>query len=236
VGIIELVTSVINEVAAGKYRWPGQARNRLVVRRVAVGIGAVVLIALLVAGLVWWFAAGTFLHASAGGYGRFGEPEQQYSFGVQLETVSGPSVVLDGASASYPKDLQVKWAIYRNGPGQLGFGMWNGELGPRWPTVAVHGYRVSQPSGHPEQGATWLVGSVRASKSGVYSVSDIKIRYRSGLRTRRVSIAGTTMCLLAAPPADRQRLHRQLDAFQPGFTTADSVDPLVARYEACSGP
>ena len=230
------MTGVIDEVTAGTYRWPRPARNRRVARWVCVGIGVAMSVALLVVGLVWWYSGGTFLHASGGGYGQLGVVDQQYSFGIQLETASGPSVRLDGVSASFPKDLQVSWSVYRNRPDEMGFGMWQRALGPRWPTEAVQSYRVAQPWGHPERGGTWLVGSVRATRPGVYHVSHITISYRSGMRKRRVSAGGTDMCLLAARPADLARISRQVDAFVPEVTASESVDPLVAQYEGCSNP
>ena len=193
-------------------------------------------VALLVVGLVWWYSSGTFLHASGGGYGQLGVVDQQYSFGIQLETASGPSVRLDGVSASYPKDLQVSWSVYSNRPDEMGFGMWQGSLGPRWPTVAVHSYRVAQPSGHPELGGTWLVGSVRGDEARRLPRLTHHDLVWIRMRTRRVSAGGTDMCLLAAQPADFACISRQVDAFVPEVTAAETVDPLVAEYEGCSNP
>jgi hypothetical protein len=234
--MLECVTTVIDEVVAGSYRWPRRVRNRRLVRRVCVGAGVAILVAALVTGTVSLYEGGTFLRASGGGYGHFGVVDQQYSFGVQLETKSGPSVRLAAVSASYSTGLQVSWSIYRNRPGEMGFGSWQGPLRPRWPTVVVHGYRVAQAARHAERGGTWLVGSVRATRPGVYHVSRITIRYRSGVRTRRVTAAGTDMCLLAVRPADLARIARQVDAFEPHITTSEVIDPLVARYEECSNP
>jgi hypothetical protein len=188
------------------------------------------LVALLIVGLVDWHDGGTFLRTGGGGYGQLVVIGQQYSYGIQLETASGPSVRLDGVSASYPKALQVRWSVYR---GEGGFAGWLGSLRPRWPTAAVHGYRVAQPAGHPERGGTLLVGTVRATEAGVYHLSQITIRYRSGMRTRRVS-AGTDVCLLAVQPADVARVSRQIAAFVPDVTGSESADRLVVKYEECS--
>jgi hypothetical protein len=99
----------------------------------------------------------------------------------------------------------------------------------------VHGYRVAQPSGHPERGAVWLVTSVTAPTPGVYRVANIEIHYRSGARHRTVA-GDSEACVLVAPPADVQRLTRELNAFRPHMTDLGSVSRLVAQYETCSDP
>ena len=170
------------------------------------------------------------MHAQGGGWSGFASTNQQFSFGTDLTTVAGPSVVLESASASYPTGLQVRWSIYRNRPGELGFGSLLGPLEPKWPTSPLRGYRLSQPESHPERGATWLVASMTASRPGVYHVSNIKISYRSGLRLRYTT-ANADICELVAQPKEEQRLWRQAEAFEAHHTDLPSLDPLVALYE-----
>ncbi len=155
--------------------------------------------------------------------------------GIDLTTSSGPSVVLDSVTSSTSDGVQVSWSIYRNTPGALGFGAVTGPLGPEWPTRPVHGARISQPSGRPERGATWLVASVIATRPGVYRISNIAIEYDSAHRPRR-SASDTWMCLLVAAPADETRLGLQVDRFEPHVTDLSTVDPLVARLESCIDP
>jgi hypothetical protein len=195
----------------------------------------VALVAAMIAAGVWWARGGTFLHAAGGGYGGVVLPGQQFSVGVDLTTVSGPSVVLDDVSSANPDGARVRYSIYRNAPGALGFGAVHGRLGPDFPTTPLHGDRVSQPAEQPERGATWLVVTMTGSHPGVYRLSNITIKYHSGRRTRRSS-AGTSVCVLVAPPADQKRLLRQVENFTPDLTDLNSVDPLVAQFETCSGP
>ena len=204
----------------------------------AFGVRIVIAFALvavtIVAGL-WWFRGGTFLRAEGAGNGGVVLPGEQLSFGTDLTTLSGPSVVLDGVSASSPGDAHVAWSIYHNPPGALGFGSVHGPLGSEWPTMPVHGYRVSQPDAHPERGATWLVTTVTASHSGVYRVSDITIKYHSARRARQRA-AHTSICVLVVPPADEERLTQQEENFNPHVTDLSTVDPLVAQFETCLDP
>jgi hypothetical protein len=203
-------------------------------QRPYLALSAAFLVAVLLVGVVvaslWWFRGGTFLHAQGGGYGGVGTTNQQYSYGIDLTTVSGPSLVLQRASASYPAGLRVRWSIYRNGPRELGFGSWHGPLEPKWPTSPVAGYRLAQAVGHPERGATWLVASITASRPGLYHVSHITITYRSGRRVRHAN-ASADICVLVAPRDRQQLLWRQVQAFQPYTTNVGSLDPLVALYE-----
>ena len=195
----------------------------------------VALVAVTITAEVWWSRGGTFLRAAGGGYGGVVLPGEQFSVGVDLTTVSGPSVVLDGVSATNPDGARVEWSIYRNAPGTSGFGAVHGHLEPDWPTTPVHGYRVAQPTGHPERGATWLVATVTGSRPGVYRLSNIRISYHSARRIRHVA-AGTSVCVLVAPPADQQRLTLQEENFTPHSTDLAAVDPLVAQFETCADP
>jgi hypothetical protein len=200
-----------------------------------VGVSVVVAVALVagtvVAG-VRWFGGGTLLRAVGAGYGGVVSPGEQLSFGTDLTTVSGPNVVLDGVTASSPAEAHVTWSIYRNAAGALGFGSVHGSLEPGWPTVPVKAYRVSQPDGHPERGATWLVTTVTASHPGVYRVSDITIKYHS-TRGAHQSAAHTSICVLVAPPALAERLTEPEAHFKP--QDLNTVDPLVAQFERCIG-
>ena len=208
-------------------------------RRRRLGVGVVLLVVVLVAVAstvgVWWFRGGTFLDAAGAGYGGVVAPGEQFSVGIELTTVSGPSVVLDGVSAANPDGARVEWSIYRNAPGALGFGSVSGRLAPDWPTAPAHGYRVSQPTRHPERGATWLVATMTGSRPGVYRLSNITITYHSARRTRRTS-AGTSVCVLVASAADQERLTRQEENFEPHSTDLSTVDPLVAQFETCTDP
>ena len=172
---------------------------------------------------------------NGGGYSGVVRTNEQLSFGIDLTTALGPSVVLDRVSASNPGRVQVSWSIYQNAPHALGFGSVRGPLGAEWPTNPVHGYRVSQPDGHPERGATWLVASVIAPQPGVYRLSGIAIKYRSAHRNRR-SDSHSWLCVLVAAPADEARLARQVDTFEPHVTDIGRVDPLVAQLETCIDP
>ena len=226
-------------VAADLVRVGDSNRGTLRRRALAFGVLGVVVSVAVVGGIVAagvsWFRGGTLLRASGGGNGSIVRTNEQFSFGIGLTTASGPSVVLDHVSASVPRGLRVGWSIYRTPPGGLGFGQERGPLGARWPTTPVRGYRVSQPDGRPEQGATWLVASVSAAHSGVYRLPDISIRYHSWRRPRR-SAGNADLCLLVVAPTDYPRLLRQEDDFQPGSTDLGSVDPLVAAYERCLDP
>jgi hypothetical protein len=212
------------EIAKGR-AWPFGVRVVIAVTLVAMTI---------VAGF-WWFRSGAFLRAQGAGYGGVVSPGEQLSFGTELTTVSGRSVVLDGVSASSPGDAHVAWSIYQNPPGALGFGSVHGPLGSEWPTMPVHGYRVSQPDAHPERGATWLVTTVTAAHPGVYRVFDISVKYHSARRARQ-SAAHTSICVLVAPPADEKRLTQQEENFKPHVTDLSTVDPLVAQFETCIDP
>jgi hypothetical protein len=188
----------------------------------------------IVAGSLWWFHGGTRLRAtSGGGYSAVVSVNEELSVGIDLTTTSGSSVVLDGVSGSNPQGAHVSWSIYRNGPGEDGFGSVNGPLGAQWPTVPVHGFRVAQSDGHPERGATWLVASLQASQPGVYRLSNIKIKYRSGLRVRR-SDAFAVVCVLVAPAGQVAGLRAQMDNFT-GLGSA-SVDGRVRQLEKCENP
>jgi len=195
----------------------------------------VILAALTIIAGVWWFRGGTFLRASGAGYGGVVLPGEQFSVGIDLTTVSGASVVLDRASAANPNGARVEWSIYRNTPGAMGFGAVHGRLAPEWPTSPVHGYRVAQPDGHPNRGATWLVATMTGPHPGVYQLSNIKITYHSGRRVRHAA-SGTSVCVLVAPPADQQRLLLQEEHFTPYATDLSTVDPLVAQFETCDDP
>ncbi len=196
---------------------------------------AVALVALTIVAGLWWFRGGTFLRSAGAGYGGVVLPGEQLSFGTDLTTVSGPSVVVDRVSASSPDGVHVAWSIYKNAPGALGFGSVHGPLGPQWPTTPVPGYRVSQADGHPDRGATWLVTTLTATHPGVYRVSDITIKYHSAQRARQ-SAAHTSVCVLVAPPAEEQRLTQQEESFEPHVTDLSAVDPLVAQFETCTDP
>jgi hypothetical protein len=220
---------VVLEQRSGDAAGPADLRRRapLGLRGGLVALGLIVAI---IAGGLWWLHGGTRLQGS-GGYSGVVRADEQLSVGIQLVTTSGSSVVLDSVSASNPNGAQVTWSIYRNDAGHDGFGSVLGPLGPEWPTSAVHGYRVSRPFGHPERGATWLVASVRASRPGVYRVSNIKIKYRSGVRVRR-SDTHAFVCVLVAPPGQEARLRAQMHSFT-GLNSS-SVDDLVTELEKCA--
>jgi hypothetical protein len=202
-------------------------------RALRILVAVALVAAVTIAAGVWWLRGGTFLDAAGFGFGGMALPNEQVSVGIDLTTFSGPSVVLDGVSATNPDGAQVSWSIYRSAPGGIGFGDVRGRLGSQWPTAPVHGYRVVQPRGHPERGATWLVATVVAPHPGVIRLSDITIKYHSGRRVHR-SAAHTSMCVLVAPPADEKRLTQQLNKFEPHVTDLTTVDPLVAQFETCA--
>ena len=226
VAVIEQLTGDVPEPAVIRSRY-----RRFGIRAVLV---AATLVGVAVTGL-WWFRGGTFLSAAGGGYGGVARPNEQLSVGTDLTTVSGPSVVLDSVSAANPDGAHLSWSVYRNAPHGVGFGVVRGPLRPAWPTMSVKGYRVSQPNGHPEQGATWLVTTLTASHPGVYGIPDITIKYGSARRARQ-SDAHTSICVLVPPPADEKRLTQQMENFTPHVTDLGSVDPLVAQFEACEDP
>jgi hypothetical protein len=201
-------------------------------RAVQIGGVVVVVVVALVIGGVWWFRGGTFLEGGGAGYGGVVVIGAQMSVGIDLWTRSGPSVVLDRASTATVDGVRVSWSIYRNGPHELGFGSVSGPLSPGWPTTPVHGYRVAQPAGHPERGATWLVESVTASRPGLYRLGDVSISYRSGARIRRTSVS-TSFCLLVVRKSQHRRTLRAVDAFDSSGATADGSASLVARYVSC---
>jgi hypothetical protein len=182
-----------------------------------------------------WYRGGTFLSANGAGVGSFRPTGSIDSFGVDLTTSGGPSVVLDRAWATPPAGAKLDFSIYRAPPGGLGFGTWQGPLAPQWKTHPVHGYRVAQASGHPERGGTWLVATLTAIPPGVYALDDITIRYHSGSRTRTTK-AVATMCLLTYPNGQRTRVSQQIDSFERDITSVADVDPLVAQYETCLDP
>jgi hypothetical protein len=191
-----------------------------------------IVVAAIVALATWWSNGGTYLSANGGGIGApapVGEPE---SVGIDLVTSSGPSVMLDAATAPGVAGVRVSWSVYRNRPHQAGFGSWLGPLAPTYSTAPVRGYRVAQPADHPERGATWLVMTVVASRPGVYHIHRINISYHSGLRSRHTT-GNVDLCLLAYPPADKTRILTEVAAFQPAVTSAAPLDPLVAQYESC---
>lgn len=206
-------------------------------RRLPIGLAVgIVAVACLVAGGAWWWSrGGTVLEAAGGGYGGPALPNELFSVGISLETTSGHSVTLEAVSARRLAGARVQWSIYKTAPGGMGFGAVRGPLLPAWPTVPVHGYRVVQPAGHPERGATWIVASVRASRPGVYHLTDITITYRSGWRTRH-TLGDSDVCLLVYPPAKASQLAKQLASFRPHITDLSSVDALVAQFELCSDP
>lgn len=184
---------------------------------VVAGLTAVVMLA----GLMWWRAGGTHLAAAGGGYGVNAPMGQDASFGIILTKDDGGQVSLDSVSATVSAGATVTWSIYQAPPGGEGFGTWYGALAPRWSTVSVSGYdRVSKGSGSPDDGSTWIVGTVHANAPGVYRVADVSVTYSAGWRTRTAS-AHTTACVLVYPAA----------------ATFDSLvaasDPLVAQYRDC---
>jgi hypothetical protein len=204
-------------------------------RRLSLGVALLAIVVALGVGTRWWWHGGTFLHAVGNINGAENAPNELSSVAIQLETSSGRSVTLDRVSAAQPNGAQVTWSIYKSAPGGDAFGPVRGALAPTWPTVPVHGYRVAQPAGHPERGATWLVGSMRAARPGVYLLDHIKITYHSGLRTRHAS-TDTSLCLLVYPPARKALIVQQAFSYDPNSAAADTVDPLVAQYATCTDP
>jgi hypothetical protein len=226
--------------SAGRSDLAEYVAERRTRRRHGVGI-AVALAAMLFviaatgAGARQWFRGGTFLDAAGAGYGGPAAVGEGFSFGIDLATASGPSVVLDHVSAKSSAGSEISWSIYRTPPGGLGFGSVTGPLAPQWPTRPVDEYRVAQPRNEPERGATWLVATVVAPRPGVYRVDGITISYHSGRRNRTTS-ANAWACVLVYADGQRQAILHAIDTFEPDVTNPESGDPLVAEYERCQDP
>ncbi len=187
------------------------------------------------AGAREWFRGGTFLRAAGAGYGGPVAVGEAFSFGIDLTTASGPSVVLDHVSAKSSRGSEISWSVYRTPPGGMGFGSVHGPLAPQWPTRPVDGYRIVQPRNEPERGATWLVGTLVVHRPGVYRVDDITISYHSG-RRKRTTVGNAWSCVLVYADGQKQAILEAIDAFEPDVTNPETVDPLVAQYETCQDP
>src|SRR5262249_3180439 len=110
---------------------PEPPRRRPRWARALVGMLIVV-----VAVWVWqWKGGGPHLPATGAGYGAVTDVGTPVSFGTDLTTSSGHSVVLDGASTKVPAGLTVRWSVFDPVPGGAGMGI-------------VHGPVAGQPIKH----------------------------------------------------------------------------------------
>ena len=183
---------------------PAAAKPRRRVGRVLV---AVALVASVLVPANLWFRGGTHLTVP-GGYG-YGVSTisvgQSVTFGVQMETSGGPSVVVKSASSDHPSNVSVRYAIIHTAPGAPGVGFQYEPVGGAIPLTGG-GVRVAAPApprtettcttagpntpsrctpaSGPDLGATWLVVTVTRLKPGPWSVSHITVNYRSWWRNR----------------------------------------------------
>lgn len=176
-------------------------------RRVALVLVALVLVGALLVPANAWFRGGTHL-AVPGGYG-YGMPAisvgQSVTFGVQMETSGGPSVLVKSAASEHPSNVSVRYAIIHTEPGAPGVGF---QFEPVRGAIPLTGAGVSvaapapprtettcttagpntasrcTPASGPDLGATWLVVTVTRLKPGPWSVSHVTVHYRSWLRNR----------------------------------------------------
>jgi hypothetical protein len=197
-------------------------------RRV-LGYRVVAVVALVTCGLFAahvWYQGGTRLELASAAQGVHPVPVgRAVSFGVDMTTSGGPSVVVEAASSKYSAGIRVRYAIVRKGPYELGIGTANGTI-PGSTPLGTHGIRVAQPAQRlsqtactvppagasiqstcaqppqvfePDRGSTWLVVTVTATRPGPWSVTHITVRYHSWWRTR-TAISGYVVTGRASAP------------------------------------
>ena len=195
-------------------------------QRVVIVLVAVVVVCGVVVPADVWFRGGTHLHVP-GGYG-YGVPTlavgQSVTFGVQMETSGGPSVVVKSANSDHGNNVSVQYAIFHNAPGAPGVGLQyepvRGAIPltgagvrvaapapPRTETTCTTGNPTTPsrctPASGPDLGATWLVVTVTRLGPGPWSVSHVTVNYSSWLRNRTASssmTADSNEALLAPAP------------------------------------
>lgn len=126
--------------------------------------------------------------------------------GIPMWTEGG-SVKLDSVDADHSANVTVRYSLVTLGPGEDGIGAVTGSI-DAWHPAAVDGALVAQPvwkawgstcttagpaaasactpepPGGQDPGSTQLVVTVTATAPGPWSVTDFRVRYSSGVRSR----------------------------------------------------
>ena len=184
---------------------PRVARPVRLLVALAVFVSAIALL-----GADGWFRGGTFLVRNGlterVGPQAVGVP---VSFGVDLETRGSGGVVLEAASANYTGDVAISYRVVYTAPDADGVGTFTGSISLA-NTVPVRGAKVEEPGWRapaetcttgdlqgavpvqctpslrnlPRHGAFWLVVTVTPARPGPWTITDIRVTYRSWWRSR----------------------------------------------------
>jgi hypothetical protein len=170
----------------------------------SVGVVAMFAVGLFVAHV--WYQGGTRLVMDGARLGVHPvSVGSSVSFGVDLTTHGGPSVVAERATARHTSNVEVQYAIIRFEPGHAGIGTADGPV-PGSTPLGTRGISVAQPASvelhescttagpatppvctpppPPDRGHTQLVVTITPRGPGPWSVSDITVTYQSWRRTR----------------------------------------------------